>query len=107
SRRRLVEAGDDQRRQLEQRVREGAGRRLDGLLAALPAAAEAGADPVMVAEVMAELGAAAGELREFARGVHPQLLTEGGLEPALADLAGRAGVAAELQLPRARFDPAV
>jgi signal transduction histidine kinase len=107
SRRRLVEAGDVQRRQLEQRVREGAGRRLDGLLAALPAAAEAGADPAMVAEVVAEIGAAAGELREFARGVHPQLLTEGGLEPALADLAGRAGVAAELQLPQARFDPAV
>jgi signal transduction histidine kinase len=107
SRRRLVEAGDVQRRQLEQRVREGAGLRLDRLTATLPATAGNGADPAMVAEVVAELGAAARDLREFARGVHPRLLTEGGLAPALADLAGRAGVPAELQLPEARFDPAV
>ena len=107
SRRRLVEAGDVQRRQLEQRLREGAGRRLDRLVASLPAAAETGADPALVAEVVAELGAAAGELSEFARGVHPRLLTEGGLAAALADLAGRAGVPVELQLREARFDPAV
>jgi xanthine/CO dehydrogenase XdhC/CoxF family maturation factor len=43
-------------------------------------------------EAIDELASATAELRELARGIHPVVLTEGGLEPALAGLAARAGL---------------
>jgi signal transduction histidine kinase len=94
SRRRIVEAGDAQRRRLEQELRLGAARRLD-TVAALLADARRQADAVDTQAIMSlekELGEAQRELGEFARGVHPAALTDGGLMPALAMLAQRSAI---------------
>jgi signal transduction histidine kinase len=54
-----------------------------------------------------ELGAASAELRELARGIHPAVLTERGLAPAITALADRAPVDVDiLELPEIRFPPA-
>jgi signal transduction histidine kinase len=99
SRRRIVEAADAQRRRLERELRLGAERRLETVEALLADVREtAGGD---VAEALAALrgdvGAARGELREFARGVHPAALTEGGLMPALTRLAERSPIPVDLR----------
>jgi signal transduction histidine kinase len=57
----------------------------------------------MLAETRGELERAQVELGEFAQGIHPRLLTDGGLRPALADLASRAAVPVELTALDARF----
>ena len=57
----------------------------------------------MLAETRGELERAQAELGEFARGVHPRVLTEGGLRPALADLAGRAAIPIEVAVVDGRF----
>jgi signal transduction histidine kinase len=47
-------------------------------------------------EAIEELAQATGELREFARGIHPAVLSEGGLAPALRALASRSRVPVRL-----------
>jgi len=94
SRRRIVEAGDAQRRQLEQELRVGAEEHLQsvaGLLAEVRAAATT-TDGEAVGALETELDQARRELREFAQGVHPAALTKGGLRPALDVLAERSSV---------------
>jgi signal transduction histidine kinase len=61
--------------------------------------------PAELAELDAEIGKVADELngvvedlREIARGIHPAILSEGGLGPALRTLARRAAVAVELDV---------
>jgi signal transduction histidine kinase len=94
SRRRIVAAGDAQRRRLEEELRLGAERRLDSVAALLAEAREtlAASDGEAIETLDADLEAARHELREFAQGVHPAALTEGGLMPALARLAERSPV---------------
>jgi signal transduction histidine kinase len=62
-------------------------------------------DPAELAELEAEIGRVADELggvvedlREIARGIHPAILSEGGLGPALRTLARRAAIAVELEV---------
>jgi signal transduction histidine kinase len=63
--------------------------------------AEAGA---LLDEAIEELAATTNELREFARGIHPAVLTEGGLAPAVRTLAARSRVPVELgELPPGRL----
>ena len=107
SRRRLVEAADLQRRQLEQRVQAGAASRLERVEEILAGADDDGADAAALASVLAELDAAGTELSAFAQGVRPRLLTEEGLAAALADLVRRGGVPVELRVVRTRFPPAI
>ena len=81
-RRRIVEAADAQRRRLEEELRLGAARRLE-TVAALLAEARAGVaagEATSIATLDAELGDARRELQEFAHGVQPAALTEGGLD---------------------------
>lgn len=94
SRRRIVEAGDKQRRRLEEELRLGAEQRLDnvGALLAEARATLAAADGEAIETLEADLAAARRELREFAQGVHPAPLTEGGLMPALVRLARRSPI---------------
>jgi signal transduction histidine kinase len=109
SRRRIVEAADAQRRRLEQELRLGAERRLD-VVAGLLADARAGAasdDGNGIATLEAVLADARRELQEFAHGIHPAALTEGGLMPALAALAERSVVPVEVRGEVGRLTDAV
>jgi signal transduction histidine kinase len=58
---------------------------------------------VRAGTTVAELDDALGELRELARGLHPVLLTDHGLRPALARLAERTSVRVDLDIPERRF----
>jgi signal transduction histidine kinase len=107
SRRRLVEAADLQRRQLAQRVRGGAASRLEHVDEILTGAEKEGADPAVLAGVLAELGAAGTELGEFAQGLRPRLLAEQGLAAALTDLVQRGVVPVELRVVQTRSRPAI
>jgi signal transduction histidine kinase len=99
SRARIVEAADAARRKIERDLHDGAQQRLVSLALSLAIVAKT-ADPATAAAVKAcadELQAALGELRELARGIHPAVLTERGLEAALQALAARSPVPVELE----------
>lgn len=101
SRARIIKAGDAERRRLERNLHDGAQQRLVSLALTLRMVrAEldknpAGADQLL-AEASEELGCALDELRELARGIHPPLLTDRGLGPALEVLASHAHLPVEL-----------
>jgi len=101
SRARIVAAADDARRRIERDLHDGAQQHLVGVALTLRLARrKLEQDPALAAELIDEavqdLATATHELRELARGIHPAVLTEGGLEPALAGLARRAGVPARV-----------
>ena len=91
SRARIVAAGDDARRRIERDLHDGAQQHLVGLALTLRLArGKLEADPALAGalldEAIEDLATATAELRELARGIHPAVLTEGGLEPALMGL---------------------
>jgi signal transduction histidine kinase len=96
SRARIVGAQDDERRRIERDLHDGAQQRLVSLQLSLQMLRRdlgPDADPRAVAELdaaSAEAAAAIADIRELARGVHPAILTEAGLGPALGSLAERA-----------------
>jgi signal transduction histidine kinase len=96
SRARLVEAGDAERRRLERNLHDGAQARLVGVLLLLGQARRHLDADRQAASTLdrahAELMTSLAELRELARGMHPAVLGEQGLEPALHALASRAPV---------------
>jgi signal transduction histidine kinase len=103
SRARIVATADETRRRIERDLHDGAQQRLVSL--ALQLRAAQAAVPPELGELAAELdGVAAGlvgaldELHEFARGIHPAILAEGGLAPALRTLARRSAVAVALNV---------
>jgi len=101
SRARIVEAGDAERRRLERNLHDGAQQRLVSLALQLrmvegsfegnPARARQD-----LGEAREQLKHALDELRELARGIHPAVLTDGGLGPALSALAHRAPLPVEI-----------
>ena len=99
SRTRIVETGDAERRRLERDLHDGAQQRLLALsydLRVARAAAEAEGDietASLLAEATGDTQGALGELRELAHGIHPAILSEAGLAPALATLADAAPLA--------------
>jgi PAS domain S-box-containing protein len=104
SRARLVSAGDEERRRLERNLHDGAQQRLVSLSLSLRLAQrKLATDPQAAKELLSgasrELGVALEELRELARGIHPAVLTERGLGPALQSLADRVPLPVELELP--------
>jgi signal transduction histidine kinase len=111
SRRRILEAGVAQRRRLARRLHDRVERRLDALAHELgDCGEETGADAEVLGllEVaVSELDAARGELRELAMGIHPRVLTDEGLAPALSELARRAAVPVDLTVSRGRYAAAV
>jgi PAS domain S-box-containing protein len=101
SRARIVEAGDAERRRLERNLHDGAQQQLVSLAVQLRLAeARLETDPaqarVELVTAREHLGLALQELRELARGIHPAILTDGGLSPALSALATRATVPVEI-----------
>jgi signal transduction histidine kinase len=102
SRARIVEAGLAERRRLERDLHDGAQQRLVALRLQLRLARDqVGKDPAaaeqMLDGAMQELDEALAELRELARGIHPAVLADRGLEPALSALAGRAPLPVEVK----------
>jgi PAS domain S-box-containing protein len=97
SRARIVHASDAERRRLERNLHDGAQQRLVSLALTLRLAEGAAArDPEESARLLAdahrELAESIQELRELARGLHPAVLSERGLAPALDILANRSPV---------------
>jgi len=107
SRARLVEAGDAARRRLERDLHDGAQSRLVALALTLRAARGRVKDDAQLAELLdsaqEELRTSLAELRELARGIHPAVLTERGLEPALQSLVARAPVPVTVEASEARL----
>ena len=102
SRTRIVEVGLAERRRLERDLHDGAQQRLVALRLQLRLARDQAAkDPEraqrMLDGAMAELDSALEELRELARGIHPAVLADRGLEPALNALAGRAPLPVDVE----------
>jgi signal transduction histidine kinase len=100
SRARLVEAADGERRRLERNLHDGAQSRLVALALNLRLARMRMSDDsdtaMLIDQSIAELGASLQELRDLARGIHPAVLSERGLEPAVRALAARAAVPVEI-----------
>jgi signal transduction histidine kinase len=113
SRTRIVEAGISERRRLERNLHDGAQQRLVSLSLQLRQAQLALRDDRARAEELLQaagedLSLALEELRELARGLHPAVLTDRGLGPALGSLADRAPFPVEIAgAPSQRFDPAL
>jgi signal transduction histidine kinase len=110
SRARIVAAADETRRRIERDLHDGAQQRLVSLGLELRAA-QAAVPPQLselerelsrVAEGLASVGE---ELLEISRGIHPAILSDGGLEPALRALARRSAVPVELDLHAERRLP--
>jgi signal transduction histidine kinase len=104
SRARLVQAADEARQRLERNLHDGAQQRLVALSLSLRLAqGKVVSDPVgaqqLIAGAAAEVTSANEELRELARGLHPAILSDRGLGPALDALAARAAVPVELDVP--------
>jgi signal transduction histidine kinase len=96
SRLRIVEAADAARRRLERDLHDGAQQQLVGLSLQLRLLRSRLTDPELEPAVDAlseQLQIAMAELRELARGIHPTILTERGLGPAVAALGERSMVA--------------
>jgi signal transduction histidine kinase len=103
SRARVVAAADETRRRIERDLHDGIQQRLVSLGLELRAVEEAvPADRVELkkelARVVDGLTDTLDELRELARGIHPAILSEGGLAPALKALARRSAVPVELDV---------
>jgi signal transduction histidine kinase len=101
SRARIIEVTLAERRRLERDLHDGAQQRLVSVALGLRLAERRlRDDPEGVRELLAtagdELDAALAELRELARGIHPAVLSERGLEAALEPLASRAPIPVEL-----------
>jgi PAS domain S-box-containing protein len=112
SRARLVRAEETARRGLERNLHDGAQQRLVALSVALRLVeSRMDKDPAVARQLLAsaqtELAQALEELRELARGIHPAVLTDRGLRPALETLVTRAPLPVELVAPHDRLSPDV
>jgi signal transduction histidine kinase len=102
SRARIVTAGDTERRRIEQDLHDGAQQRLVALALGLRAAQHRFGDQLfpeirhLFDRSVDEIQTAIEELRELAHGLHPALLTQGGLAAALPDLADRSPIPVEV-----------
>jgi signal transduction histidine kinase len=103
SRRRIVAASDEARRRIERDLHDGIQQRLVSLGLAARAArddAAAGRDVLRaeLSRIATGLTDAAAELQELSRGIHPAIVSEGGLGPALRTLARRSAVPVDLDV---------
>jgi len=113
SRARLVEAADSERQRVERDLHDGAQQQLVTLLLSLQdtkTEAMRRSDPETATLIDANIVAlkeALGELRELARGIHPTILTQAGLVPAIRSLTERCPIPVEVtgELGDARLAP--
>ena len=114
SRSRILEAGDEARRRIERDLHDGAQQHLVSLGMRLRLAAnqarDRGVEPLGVEldGTILMLNQALKELRELAHGIHPSLLSSGGLALAVPELAGRCPVPVEIDVqPEGRLPEVV
>ena len=105
SRARVVVAGDQARRRFERNLHDGVQQRLVSLALRLRRIERRlpGEQPELKAalsETVQELNEATDEVREVAQGIHPAILTQGGLAPALRTLALRSSIPVEVVVER-------
>ena len=110
SRARIVAATDAARRRIERDLHDGIQQQLVSLTLELRMAGtaeSAGAEELraQLARMEQGLGRVLDELQEISRGIHPAILSQGGLEPALRALARRSVVPVELDLRAGRRLP--
>jgi PAS domain S-box-containing protein len=107
SRVRIVEAADEQRRRVVRDLHDGAQSRLIHTVMALERARTheqlAPAVRPLVEEGLMHARSAIGELRELAHGIHPAILTHGGLAAAIEVLADRSPLPVRLGIPDERY----
>lgn len=108
SRSRILAAADEARRRIERDLHDGTQQRLVTLVLELRAAQ--GSIPAhqpelkaMMARLTESLIGASDELRELSRGIHPAVLSQGGLKPALKALARRSPLPVDLHVDVARL----
>ena len=112
SRARLVEAADEARRRIERDLHDGAQQRFVAARLDLTLLERQLDQPDRARSILAkareQLDGGLAELRDLARGIHPTVLTDRGLEPALTALVRRASLPVELraEVPD-RLDPAI
>jgi signal transduction histidine kinase len=111
SRARIVATADETRRRIERDLHDGIQQRLVSLALTLRVAqatvpSELGELKARFSQVADGLGGVLDELQEVSRGIHPAILTEGGLGPALKTLARRSAVPVELEVHSERRLPA-
>jgi signal transduction histidine kinase len=103
SRARIVATADETRRRIERDLHDGAQQRLVSLALELRSA-EATVPPELgglqreLSAIADGLAGVLDELREMARGIHPAILAEGGLGPALKTLTRRSSIPVELRV---------
>ena len=112
ARARIIAAGDAERRRIERDLHDGAQQRLVALSLTLGLAESRLQDPdaaaPLIAQAREEARLAVQELRELASGIHPALLSDRGLGPALEALAARAPVPTTVDgVPERRLPPQV
>jgi signal transduction histidine kinase len=113
SRARIVAAEDEQRRKIERAIHDGAQGRLVALGMELKSAQrriDGKSNPEierLLEDAAGELQVAVEELRDLARGIHPGILTQGGLEVALGALAARASVPVTVDTQLERVGPEI
>jgi len=113
SRSRVMEISLRERRRLERDLHDGAQQRLVALSLQIGMAQKMIADkPALAGRLLdsarEELRVALGELRELARGIHPAILTDRGLRPALEALAARTPIPVDLAaMPTERLPPSI
>jgi PAS domain S-box-containing protein len=109
SRARIAAAADGARRRIERDLHDGAQQLLVSATMNLRTARkrveqDPGEAAALLDEVAGDLATAVDQLRELARGIHPAVLTDGGLDPALRGLVRRSAVpAVVLAVPSQRF----
>jgi signal transduction histidine kinase len=107
---RIVEAGLAERRRLERDLHDGVQQHLLGLAAQLTAAMTGTGDPVAAAafaQAKEGLREVLSGLRDLAHGIHPALLSQGGLAAALEDVAERLPLPVRVTASGPRAAPAV
>jgi PAS domain S-box-containing protein len=107
SRTRIVEAADEQRRQVVRDLHDGAQQRLVEAVMTLQLAQARGEGTPLVAEGVEQVRAAIAELRELARGIHPSILTHRGLAAAVEALTHRMPLPVAVQIPNDRYPQSV
>jgi signal transduction histidine kinase len=110
SRTRIVEAGIEQRRQVERDLHDGAQQQLLALAATIGRAHTAAADPTMrqlMDQARTELRRALKDLRDLARGIHPAVLEQVGLAAAVEAVSESLPLPVQVHITAPRLPPTV